>query len=176
MGPDELEAAATQPAQQLDVRIEPRLVARLIADVAGQPNALPLFQYALTELFDERAGSVLDLATYERVGGVRKAVARRAETLYSRLDGPEQEAVRQLFLRIATVSDTVVGRRRVPASELTALDVDIVALQGGHRLVRALPAPRPRPRPHDRSADRRGRSRSPARRVAPAARLDRRQP
>ena len=61
---------------------------------------------------------------------MRKAVARRAETLYSRLDGPEQEAVRQLFLRIATVSDTVVGRRRVPASELTALDVDIVALQG----------------------------------------------
>ena len=130
MGPDELEAAATLPAQQLDVRIEPRLMARLIADVAGQPNALPLFQYALTELFDERAGSILDLATYERVGGVRKAVARRAESLYSRLDGPEQEAVRQLFLRIATVSDTVVGRRRVPASELTALDVDIVALQG----------------------------------------------
>ncbi len=60
---------------------------------------------------------------------MRKAVARRAESLYSRLDGPEQEAVRQLFLRIATVSDTVVGRRRVPASELTALDVDIVALQ-----------------------------------------------
>ena len=104
-------------------------MARLIADVAGQPNALPLFQYALTELFDERVGSILDLATYERVGGVRKAVARRAETLYSRLDGPEQEAVRQLFLRIATVSDTVIGRRRVPASELTALDVDIVALQ-----------------------------------------------
>jgi basic membrane lipoprotein Med (substrate-binding protein (PBP1-ABC) superfamily)/DNA-binding SARP family transcriptional activator len=129
MGPDDLEAAATQPARQLDVRIEPRLMARLIADVAGQPNALPLFQYALTELFDERVGSVLDLATYERVGGVRKAVARRAETLYSRLDGPEQEAVRQLFLRIATVSDAVIGRRRVPASELTALDVDIVALQ-----------------------------------------------
>ena len=63
------------------------------------------------------------------MGGVRKAVARRAESLYTHLDGPEQEAVRQLFLRIATVSDTVIGRRRVPASELAALDVDIVALQ-----------------------------------------------
>jgi basic membrane lipoprotein Med (substrate-binding protein (PBP1-ABC) superfamily)/DNA-binding SARP family transcriptional activator len=129
MGPDELEAAATLPAQQMDVRIEPRLVARLIADVAGQPNALPLFQYALTELFDERTGAVLDLATYERVGGVRTAVARRAESLFNRLDGPEQEAVRQLFLRIATISGSVVGRRRVPASELTTLEVDIVALQ-----------------------------------------------
>lgn len=129
MGPDELEAAATLPAQQVDVRIDPRLVARLIADVAGQPNALPLFQYALTELFDERTGPVLDLAAYERVGGVRTAVARRAEWLFNRLDGPEHEAVRQLFLRIATVSGSVVGRRRVPAAELTTLDVDIVALQ-----------------------------------------------
>jgi basic membrane lipoprotein Med (substrate-binding protein (PBP1-ABC) superfamily)/DNA-binding SARP family transcriptional activator len=129
LGPDELEAAATLPARQLDVTVEPRLVGRLIADVAGQPNALPLFQYALTELFDERTGPVLDLATYERIGGVRKAVARRAEALYTGLDGPEQEAVRQLFLRIATVSGAVVGRRRVPASELAALDVDIVALQ-----------------------------------------------
>ena len=129
LGPDELEAAATGPARQVDVRIEPRLLGRLIVDVAGQPNVLPLFQYALTELFDERSGPVLDLATYERVGGVRKAVARRAESIYTHLDRAEQQAVRQLFLRIATVSGEAVGRRRVPASELAALDVDIVALQ-----------------------------------------------
>jgi basic membrane lipoprotein Med (substrate-binding protein (PBP1-ABC) superfamily)/DNA-binding SARP family transcriptional activator len=130
LGPNELEAAATLPARQLDVVVEPRLVGRLIVDVAGQPNALPLFQYALTELFDERSSHVLDLETYDRIGGVRKAVARRAESIYTHLDGPEQQAVRQLFLRIATVSGEAVGRRRVPASELAALDVDIVALQG----------------------------------------------
>ena len=129
LGPEELEAAATQPALQADVAVDSRLLRRLIADVAGQPNALPLFQYALTELFDERVGFMLDLATYERIGGVRKAVARRAESVYTHLDGDEQEAVRQLFLRIATVSGEAVGRRRVPASELAALDVDVVALQ-----------------------------------------------
>ncbi|HEX5614739.1 MAG TPA: BTAD domain-containing putative transcriptional regulator, partial [Acidimicrobiia bacterium] len=129
LGPEELEAAAMLPARQLDVVVDGSLVGRLIADVTGQPNALPLFQYALTELFDERAGSVLDLATYERIGGVRRAVARRAETLYNQLAPSEQNAVRQLFLRIATVSGAAVGRRRVPASELTALDVDVVALQ-----------------------------------------------
>lgn len=130
LGPDELEAAATIPARQLDVMVEPRLVGRLIADVAGQPNALPLFQYALTELFDERSGPRLDLATYERIGGVRKAVARRAEWIYQRLAREEQEATRQLFLRIATVSGDAVSRRRVPASELASLTVDVVALQG----------------------------------------------
>ena len=128
LGPEQLESAATLPARQLDIEVEPRLVGRLVADVAGQPNALPLFQYALTELFDARSGGVLDLATYERIGGVRKAVARRAESLYSQLDAAEQEAARQLFLRIATVSDDIVGRRRVPASELVLLDLDVVAL------------------------------------------------
>ncbi|HEY4611230.1 MAG TPA: BMP family ABC transporter substrate-binding protein, partial [Ilumatobacteraceae bacterium] len=129
LGPDQLEAAATLPARQLDITVEPRLVGRLIADVAGQPNALPLFQYALTELFDAREGHVLDLATYERIGGVRKAVARRAESLYGQLQPAEQETARQLFLRIATVSGDIVGRRRVPASELVSLDVDVIALK-----------------------------------------------
>jgi basic membrane lipoprotein Med (substrate-binding protein (PBP1-ABC) superfamily)/DNA-binding SARP family transcriptional activator len=129
LGPDQLEAAATLPARQLDITVESRLVGRLIADVAGQPNALPLFQYALTELFDSRDGSVLDLATYERIGGVRKAVARRAESLYGQLDPAEQETARQLFLRISTVSGDIVGRRRVPASELVSLDVDVIALR-----------------------------------------------
>lgn len=128
LGPDQLESAATLPARQLDIEVEPRLVGRLVADVAGQPNALPLFQYALTELFDARTGPVLDLATYERIGGVRKAVARRAESLYGQLDATEQEAARQLFLRIAAVSGDIVGRRRVPASELVSLDLDLVAL------------------------------------------------
>ena len=78
LGPSQLEAAATLPARQLDITVEPRLVGRLIADVAAQPNALPIFQYALTELFDARSGPLLDLETYERIGGVRKAIARRA--------------------------------------------------------------------------------------------------
>lgn len=130
LAPDELEAAATMPARQMDVAVDGRLVGRLIADVAGQPNALPLFQYTLTELFDERSSSRLDLATYERIGGVRKAVARRAEWIYTRLGREEQAAARQLFLRIATVWSDTVSRRRVPASELASLTVDIVALQG----------------------------------------------
>jgi basic membrane lipoprotein Med (substrate-binding protein (PBP1-ABC) superfamily)/DNA-binding SARP family transcriptional activator/Tol biopolymer transport system component len=129
LGPDQLEAAATLPARQLDIAVEPRLVARLVADVAGQPNALPLFQYAMTEVFDGRDGPVLDLATYERIGGVRKAVARRAESLYGQLDPAEQDAARQLFLRIVTVSGDIVGRRRAPASELVSLDIDVIALR-----------------------------------------------
>ena len=133
--------------------------------MAGQPNALPLFQYALTELFDARDGAVLDLATYERIGGVRKAVARRAESLYSQLDRPSRRRARQLFLRIATVSGDVVGRRRVPASELVSLDVDIVALQRGDRRVRRATGSWPSTATRRRAARP---SRSPTRRCSPS--------
>ena len=158
-GPTQLEAATTLPAASWTSRSMPRLVGRLIADVAGQPNTLPLFQYTLTELFDERAGLVLDLATYERIGGVREPSAPR-QSFYTKLDGPEQDTVRQLFLRIATVSGNAVGRRRYRPRSSRRSTVDIVALQQCDRLVRAL-APlaldrdRPRVRPLSRSRTKR---------------------
>ena len=48
---DELAAAIERPAQSVGVRFEPGLVSQIIADVRDQPGALPLLQYALTELF-----------------------------------------------------------------------------------------------------------------------------
>ena len=47
---DELEDAALQPARRTGVTLEPALLAELITDVIGQPGALPMFQYTLTEL------------------------------------------------------------------------------------------------------------------------------
>lgn len=139
--PEELEDAAVLPARRAGLTIEPRLLAALVADVRDQPNALPLFQYALTELFDRREGSTLTLAGYHAFGGLRRAVANRAEELYGSLDPDRQEAARQLFLRLVAVAGDAEGRRRIPASELTALEVDVVALQaaieafGRHRLL-----------------------------------------
>ena len=38
----------------------------MIADTAHQPGALPLLQYALTELFERRDGARLTLAAYQQ--------------------------------------------------------------------------------------------------------------
>ena len=48
---DELEHAIVHPAARVGVEFEAGLVAEIVAEVAGQPGALPLLQYALTELF-----------------------------------------------------------------------------------------------------------------------------
>ena len=59
MSPAELERAVDGPAEALGVRFEPGLVAQIVADVVDRRGALPLLQYALTELFDRRAGDVI---------------------------------------------------------------------------------------------------------------------
>jgi basic membrane lipoprotein Med (substrate-binding protein (PBP1-ABC) superfamily)/energy-coupling factor transporter ATP-binding protein EcfA2 len=139
---DELENAALHPAEHSGVTLEPALLAELLTDVIGQPGALPMFQYTLTELFDRRVGDVLSADTYRAMGGVRGALTRRAEDLYGQLDDGEREAGQQLFLRLVGISEQGEwSRRRVHASEIVALDVDVVAMQRviellvGHRLL-----------------------------------------
>ena len=105
-------------------------MAELITEVSGQPNALPLFQYTLTELFDRREDSTLTRAAYQALGGIRGAVASRAEEIYQHLDPEQRDATRQLFLRLVTVGRDSETRRVVAASELVTLDVDIVTMHG----------------------------------------------
>lgn len=128
--PDELEAAAEGPATVAGVHLEPKLLTRLITDVAGQSGSLPHFQYALTELFDRREGAVLTLDAYEQLGGVAGAVTRRAEDLYQTLDDGERAAAKQLFLRLVTINgDRSWSRRRVAGSEAVSIVADTVDLQ-----------------------------------------------
>ena len=139
---DELESAAQDPAADAGVSLEPALVVQLLADVAGQVGGLPLFQYALTELFDRRDGSTLTFDSYDEMGGVNGALARRAEVVYQAFDDEERSAAKQLFLRLVTVvQHGAWGRRRVSASEVAAIAADVVILQtvlerfGVHRLL-----------------------------------------
>ena len=88
-------------------------------DVADQPGALPLLQYALTELFERREGRMLTGEAYQSIGGVLGALGRRAEEVYGGLDEIRKEASRQLFLRLVTLGEGAEDtRRRVLRTEL----------------------------------------------------------
>jgi WD40 repeat protein/DNA-binding SARP family transcriptional activator len=120
--PEELERAVSLPAEQVGLALEPGLAAAMVADVTGQPGALPLLQYALTELYHRRDDHTLTLATYHALGGTRGALARRADELYHDLAPNEQEAARQMFLRLVTLSEEAEDtRRRVHQAELLSL-------------------------------------------------------
>ncbi len=122
MSAAELEAAITEPARNAGVELEPALVAEMIRQVVDQPGALPLLQYALTELFDQRTGSKMTLVGYERIGGVLGALASSADAAVESGTEIEQRAIRQVFLRLVTLGDGASDtRRRVLVSELTDL-------------------------------------------------------
>ena len=119
---DELVRAIVGPAERVRVTLEPGLVAAIVADVNEQPGALPLLQYALTELFERREGRHLTRKAYQLIGGVGGALARRAEEVYAGLDKAGQSATRQLFLRLVTLGEGVKDtRRRISQSELTSI-------------------------------------------------------
>ena len=116
---DELEAAIIEPVHRQGASYEPGLVARIMADVGDQPGALPLLQYALTELFDANVSGLLQAESYDAIGGLAGALATRAdETLIAMTTG-QQAVARRLFGRLVTLGDgTDDTRRRVKRREL----------------------------------------------------------
>jgi DNA-binding SARP family transcriptional activator/WD40 repeat protein len=140
--PEELERAIVRPAERAGLQIDGALVPQIAADVAEQPGALPLVQYALTELYDRRDEGRLTLDAYREIGGIGGALAATAEHLYATRQPAGRNAVRQLFLRLVTLGEGVADtRRRVTLSELFAIEVDASAMDsaldayGRHRLL-----------------------------------------
>jgi len=138
----EMEEAITQPASRYGIQFEHGLVTRIINDVNQQPGALPLLQFALTELFDKRDGYQLKTESYEEAGGVLGALARRAEELYVSLDSYSQAAAQQMFLRLVSLTEGAEDtRRRVTRTELNIIASDKTIVQkvldefGKHRLL-----------------------------------------
>ena len=125
LSPAAIEEACVAPATALGVPVEPELAAELVAEVTTNPGALPQFQYALTQLFDERGSGGLTLAGHRRLGGVAGVLGRRAEEEFQALDEASQSLARALFLRLVTPGEaTDDTRRRTRREELEGLADD----------------------------------------------------
>lgn len=139
---DGLERAIVRPAERVGVTFEAGLVSTIVQDIHYQPGALPLLQYALTELFEQRQGRALTHEAYQAIGRTTGAIAKRADQVYAELTPDLQEAARQMFLRLVTLGEgTEDTRRRVTRQELlntsTAPDVmdEIIDTYADYRLL-----------------------------------------
>ena len=124
----ELEQAIRQPAENLGANFESGLVNTIISAVSEQPGMLPLLQYMLTQLFDQRQGRTLTLQAYEELGGVTGALTQKADTIYDQLPETQQDSIRQLFLRLVTLGEGAEDtRRRVHRTELERIpEIDFI--------------------------------------------------
>jgi len=119
---EELHKAIQSPADRVGAILEKGLIPSVINDVINQPGTLPLLQYALTELFEQRSGRMLTCQSYQAIGGVTGALGLRAEQIFNTLDQEAQQAAKQLFLRLVTIGEGVDDtRRRISWSEIEQL-------------------------------------------------------
>ena len=115
----ELRQSIEGPARVAGLRLEAGLVDTVLADVEGEPGALPLLSHALYESWVRRDGRLLTRAGYLAAGGVRGAIAHTAEQVFVACSEQEQALMRGMFLRLTDLGEATEGtRRRAPLAEL----------------------------------------------------------
>lgn len=118
---DALRAAIERPALQCGHVFEPGLVDAILDDVARQPGALPLLEYALYRLWQVRdtPSRRLTLKAYQTVGGVAGALMQRADDVYGSLNDAQKRIARRVLLRLTQPGEgTEDTRRAAPLDEL----------------------------------------------------------
>ncbi|NBO67000.1 MAG: hypothetical protein EBU88_19510, partial [Acidobacteria bacterium] len=119
MSDENLKEAIEGPATLVGVKVEPELLDRMIEEVRNQPGSLPLLEYALLEVWKRRSGDTMTLIDYQKSGGVKGALAKKAESIFSGMSTERQKIVRRLMLRLTQPGQgTEDTRRRAALSEM----------------------------------------------------------
>jgi len=115
-----IERPAALPDVQL--RFEEDLAGDLLFELRGQVGALPLLEFTLDQLFQQRKGRQLTFQAYQEIGGVRGALTKHAESIYATLPSEEHRRLaRALFVRLIDpgVTEQDTTRRRASLSEFS---------------------------------------------------------
>jgi WD40 repeat protein/energy-coupling factor transporter ATP-binding protein EcfA2 len=119
MSEEELRRAMEGPAEAVGLHYEKGLVETILDDLGDEPGSLPLLQHTLLELWERRRGEWLTADAYHEIGGVRGALAQRADEVYDGLTQKQQEAARRVLLRLTQPGEgTEDTRRRATLAEL----------------------------------------------------------
>ncbi len=123
----DLRRVIEQPARLPDVqvRFEGDLISDLLLEMRGQIGALPLLQFALDQLFQERDGHLLTSNAYHEMGGIKGALTQHADKTYQDLPTEEHRKLAQIiFLRLIVPGTTEqeATRRRARRGELEVTD------------------------------------------------------
>jgi DNA/RNA endonuclease G (NUC1)/energy-coupling factor transporter ATP-binding protein EcfA2 len=120
----ELRRVIEKPAELVGLKFDQGIVDDLIKEVAGEATALPMLQFALLKLWNNRDRNRITWDVYRRVGSPREALKRTADAVFAELKTHENEqAAERIF--VALVQPTVGAefvRRRVRRETLRRLE------------------------------------------------------
>jgi WD40 repeat protein/uncharacterized caspase-like protein len=112
-------SAIVKPAKQVGLKVEPGLVEVLLQDLDRSAGDLPLLQFALQQLWENRDNGKLTLKAYQKLGGIKGALERQAQAVYDSLDPESQDCARWIFLNLTQLGEgTEDTRRRITKSDL----------------------------------------------------------
>jgi WD40 repeat protein/energy-coupling factor transporter ATP-binding protein EcfA2 len=116
----ELRRAIEAPADLVGLKFEAGIVDRLLQELLGEPAGLPLLQFTLRRLWEERARNRITTTAYDRIGGGRQALARTADSIYDAMIPEDQATARRILLHLgfAVDSEHELTRARVPRLRL----------------------------------------------------------
>lgn len=101
----ELRASIEAPAELIGLKFEQGLVDTLLQDTLGEPAALPLLQFTLLKLWEQRQHNYITWDAYRRLGGGRLALANSADAFFDNLIPEEQTTARRILLRLVRAGD-----------------------------------------------------------------------
>ena len=147
-GTPELAEIVRRPAEaaalvyETDARSGERLDDRLLAD-ADRPDMLPLLQFTLQQLFDQRETvgdeTRLTFAAYQSLGGLAGAIDKEAERAISPLNEAARERLPRLLRQLAAPAQGLDGSRDAARLTVRSIPMREAAYdEASTRLVRAL--------------------------------------
>jgi len=137
MNTRELQLAVEEPARKSGVGLENGLTKIILDAVRDEPGNLPLLEFLLTRLWEEREGNRLTHSAYRKVGGVEKSLADYAEKVYERLaTEAAREQTRHIFLQLIRPGEgTEDTRRPATMTELGEENRELITHLANKRLI-----------------------------------------
>jgi len=118
MDESQLRLAIAEPAARNGVIFEKGLINQIIADFYEQAGSLPLLQYTLDLLWQKNhiQERVLNIKTYQEIGGVTGALEKQADKIYSQFNEQQRKASEEIFLELISLEGKEAVSRRADKS------------------------------------------------------------
>ncbi|AUX44748.1 uncharacterized protein SOCE26_062160 [Sorangium cellulosum] len=120
MKPEHLRRAIEGPAELMGLSLEEGLCEQMLRDAGDEPGALPLLEYTLDQMWQQRRGRLLTWEQYNELGGVGGALEKKADAILAGFDEVRRQTARRLLVQLVTLDcdARLDRRRRVPLHRL----------------------------------------------------------
>lgn len=133
---EELRLAIEEPAKKVGLTFEAGLVNLMLEQASDEPGHLPLLEFVLRQLWEQRRGGELHHEAYRAMGQLEGAIAAKADSIYGGLSPDDKRRVQQIFLRLVRPGEGEADtRRRATSTELGEEAQSLVKTLADERLV-----------------------------------------